>query len=829
LPSVPTNRPGSSFQAVFASASGEGISREGTKSPDAAERDTTTSDAKTDDGADGQTEAQPAAQSGASTRAATVLSQADLQKASAKNLSRGQEVGQRQSEGALGSSGTVKEKSAYPTSSESNPRATSAVTIAGSITVPAEQISRSYNIFQSMLAAAPTEAISENGQLTSEAKTQTFANTSSRVASISEMSGQTAAATDSIGRVGISVSNTATRAVMGGVTGSPEQTESPLVPATVSAHENVVASSTGQQGNLVNISGTPDSGQAPSNGVSQSSGVAKAESLSTTLTAASTNPSTPTSIVIPSALPAATAGWSYSTFQMALVSASNQGIPAGSAMDTGATTYVAASGTSKPPVMISSSDTFQPATANQSHAAAQTELAGGAGKAIAASSSVLPGAGASANATVPIHIAGPQEQRQSASVANNIVAHSAASLLPTDQKNSATVHAAKTQDNSSGDSVSASSSASGSTPKPESSDATSDGQALKVTQEIPQQRVDSSSLPILSMPIEPAIKDANPAATSSGSANQEPTLSGTLIGIPDLQSDVSAQSAGIALQAPVDLSIAAVLPENGDSTQPVGKQVQKEASGGTGLKISSPANTANTGPSKATDSANGSHDPSSHGAQNGGQSSQDSQSQAPATASKTSDIAASQQQVPIATTHAVSQEIAAPHRAPDGAGNAARTTEERDVAASIHVDGEGTVTSGINTAKLLQTMSESEMHVGMHSAEFGNISIRTSVSQQQMVAQISVDHSDLSQAISAHVSSAQTKLGDEHGIHALIEVNNQGASSSGDSGHSSQREQRAFVSSARTDSAVGAAEIDNGMNLGALVSVGNDQRLDIRA
>ena len=35
------------------------------------------------------------------------------------------------------------------------------------------------------------------------------------------------------------------------------------------------------------------------------------------------------------------------------------------------------------------------------------------------------------------------------------------------------------------------------------------------------------------------------------------------------------------------------------------------------------------------------------------------------------------------------------------------------------------------------------MRVGMHSTEFGDISIRTTLSQQQMLAQISLDHSDL--------------------------------------------------------------------------------------
>ena len=92
----------------------------------------------------------------------------------------------------------------------------------------------------------------------------------------------------------------------------------------------------------------------------------------------------------------------------------------------------------------------------------------------------------------------------------------------------------------------------------------------------------------------------------------------------------------------------------------------------------------------------------------------------------------------------------------------------------------------------MQTMGQTEMHVGMRSDEFGNISIRTAISQQQMVAQISVDHNDLGQAIANHVSTVQTKLGEEYGLRASIQVNSQGTPFSGDMGGSSQREAQSY-------------------------------------
>jgi hypothetical protein len=148
----------------------------------------------------------------------------------------------------------------------------------------------------------------------------------------------------------------------------------------------------------------------------------------------------------------------------------------------------------------------------------------------------------------------------------------------------------------------------------------------------------------------------------------------------------------------------------------------------------------------------------------------------------------------------------------------------------MHSDGSEPVpTSSVNAAKLMQTMSESEMRVGMRSSEFGDISIRTTITQDQMVARISLDHSDLSQAISAHVSTMQTKLGEDFGLNASIEVHNIGSQLSGEQGQSSQREQGTFSHSAQTGRAQPAAEEEAGMIPAAMANAGNGNRLDIRA
>lgn len=145
-------------------------------------------------------------------------------------------------------------------------------------------------------------------------------------------------------------------------------------------------------------------------------------------------------------------------------------------------------------------------------------------------------------------------------------------------------------------------------------------------------------------------------------------------------------------------------------------------------------------------------------------------------------------------------------------------------------DGANAVSSGgINTARLIQTMSESEMRVGMHSAEFGDISIRTMISQQQVQAQISVNHSELVNALSAHIPSVQAKIGNEYGLHASIEVSQNSASFSNHSGQSSQRDQKPFVASTAVDSVAAPVEMDRLPMRAAAAAVLDGTRLDIRA
>ncbi len=173
-------------------------------------------------------------------------------------------------------------------------------------------------------------------------------------------------------------------------------------------------------------------------------------------------------------------------------------------------------------------------------------------------------------------------------------------------------------------------------------------------------------------------------------------------------------------------------------------------------------------------------------------------------------------------THDVS-----PRRLGDIAGDGPRSNELTGaIAATPRENGESTPTSAINTAKLIQTVNETGMQVGMRSAEFGDISIRTSVSQQQMLAQISVDHGDLGRAIAMHVPAVQSKLGEEFGLHATIQVHQSGASFSGEQGNASSGQQKSYGRPLPVDSIAAEAETSGSI---AAAAAWDGNRLDVRA
>lgn len=266
---------------------------------------------------------------------------------------------------------------------------------------------------------------------------------------------------------------------------------------------------------------------------------------------------------------------------------------------------------------------------------------------------------------------------------------------------------------------------------------------------------------------------------------------------------------------------ASMFPSTSDPTQSAGKANQFKTTAST-FDTNSNLSNATTGTSAAKTSSQDSS----------GTSSRSNQTDAPQVttiSARPADSSASQ----TITFGALvaSHQTASPHAA--SASSVDEAPHRSDVSASLPSDQSNAAasgaTSGINSARLIQSMNETEMRVGMHSSEFGDISIRTMVSQQQMQAQISVDHNELSSALSAHIPAMQAKLGNEYGLHASIEVSQNGASfTSGERGQSSQRDQKAFVPSVQVEGATASTETDRIVLRAPSVSVMSD-RLDIRA
>ena len=336
-------------------------------------------------------------------------------------------------------------------------------------------------------------------------------------------------------------------------------------------------------------------------------------------------------------------------------------------------------------------------------------------------------------------------------------------------------------------------------------------------------------------PTVPAARDASQASHPSESADDAPIQSDNPLASSTTCVTGFSLPAGIT---PISLSLSSMtlsstgfLPGVGDGSQLNGSIAESgKASTGSVSKFT-PALSA---PSQTTSSTVVTNAPA-HAVQNttqSGPTTQHAQNQtaqaAPATQGQANAAIPTTPQIQGIAAHATPHETVVAHGSADGAGDVAHAAQQ-----PAHAEANETAaTQGINTANVIQKMNGTEMRVGMHSAEFGEISIRTSVSQQQMTAQISVEDGDLGKAISAHIPAMEAKIGGESGLRALVEVSQSGMSFSGERNSSPQREQGPYAQPAQVESTPVFAEPDATVARIAAVSgneSGNAYRLDIRA
>jgi hypothetical protein len=128
-----------------------------------------------------------------------------------------------------------------------------------------------------------------------------------------------------------------------------------------------------------------------------------------------------------------------------------------------------------------------------------------------------------------------------------------------------------------------------------------------------------------------------------------------------------------------------------------------------------------------------------------------------------------------AIDHGQSASIASPlQAAPTPAGIPGHSAKTPDTAAPASIAMPQALPV-INTAKLIQSIGQSEMRVGMRSNDFGNISISTSATRDLISAKISLDHSELARTLAAHLPEIQARFGGNQAMDVRIDMNGQGA------------------------------------------------------
>jgi len=166
-----------------------------------------------------------------------------------------------------------------------------------------------------------------------------------------------------------------------------------------------------------------------------------------------------------------------------------------------------------------------------------------------------------------------------------------------------------------------------------------------------------------------------------------------------------------------------------------------------------------------TASKAGSQDSPSSGNQSQGGNSSQLQSAAPITVSapshSTAAVAPTQSTATVSAAHTSSTPAGA-------AGVEPKTTDSATTHASTALPQAQPV---INTARLIQSMGQSEMRVGMRSNEFGNISISTSTTRDLVSAQISLEHGELAKTLVTHLPEMQARLGGNQPADVRIDMN----------------------------------------------------------
>jgi hypothetical protein len=136
----------------------------------------------------------------------------------------------------------------------------------------------------------------------------------------------------------------------------------------------------------------------------------------------------------------------------------------------------------------------------------------------------------------------------------------------------------------------------------------------------------------------------------------------------------------------------------------------------------------------------------------------------------------------------------------------------------------------VSSARLIQSIQQSDMRVGLNSAEFGAISIHTSTERGVISSEITLGHAELASTISSHISAMQEQHGTPQALSVRVDTS---SSTAGDSSGLSQqspgdRQQQQAGRTTSSRSIESQPRPDYNLPIAARTLDGLDARLDIR-
>lgn len=190
---------------------------------------------------------------------------------------------------------------------------------------------------------------------------------------------------------------------------------------------------------------------------------------------------------------------------------------------------------------------------------------------------------------------------------------------------------------------------------------------------------------------------------------------------------------------------------------------------------------------------------------------------------------------PLAATTSATTPSSSPEVALQNAAASVHGPQHDDGVAAASGSTAASSLPSIQSARLVQTASQSEMRVGLQSQEFGNITIHTAAAGQAVSAQISVEHPELARELAARLPEMQAKSESNQTIEVRMSSGQQFSAGTGSGGSSAGQEQQGYRQASASSAAFGSNSADglfhaaSANRIATQPSAATGGRLDIRA